>query len=42
VTEEQLIQMLEGVGQAAEGAGKIKIQRRNYGMESDDEDDDPI
>lgn len=39
MSEEQLITMLEGTG-ASQGGGKIKIQRRNYGMDSDDDDDD--
>ena len=34
--------MLEGVGSAAPGGGKVKIQRRNYGMDDDDDDDDDI
>lgn len=39
VSEEQLITMLEGA-ETSSGTGKIKIQRRNYGLDSDDDDDD--
>ena len=42
VTEAKLIEMLEGM-EAAEGGTKVKIQRRNYGIDdsdSDDNDDD--
>lgn len=42
VTEEQLIGMLEGTSDAnGEAKGKaVSVQRRNYGMDSDDDDND--
>ncbi|GMH57329.1 hypothetical protein TrRE_jg1264 [Triparma retinervis] len=37
ISETRLIQMLEGGGDAQQT--KVKIQRRNYGLDSDDSDD---
>jgi len=38
VTEAKLIDMLEQMD-SQEGGTKVKIQRRNYGLDSDDSDD---
>ena len=38
VTEARLIDMLEQMD-SQEGGTKVKIQRRNYGLDSDDSDD---
>lgn len=46
VSEEQLISMLDGVSSGAGGEDGappkkgVKVQRRNYGMDSDDDDND--
>ncbi len=41
VTDDQLVKMLEG-SEGAEGGAqkKVSIQRKNYGMDSDDDDND--
>jgi DNA-binding TFAR19-related protein (PDSD5 family) len=38
VTDDQLVKMLEGTEEA--GQKKVSMQRRNYGMDSDDDDND--
>ena len=39
ITDEQLVQMLDGAAGADQGQ-KISMQRRNYGMDSDSDDND--
>jgi len=38
ITDEQLVQMLDGAAESDKGQ-KVSMQRRNYGLDSDDSDD---